>query len=166
MYDHGVRPNWFISINPPEVAGQTPEKRKAQIQREISGLAKIFKYRGLDYFALSHWEFPIDRPLHCHLAVHIPKTLLKSVRRWIERDGIWDDKATGERHGARRHARPYDRDLHLSYSSKERRYPCEPAKWKQTEMNRFRPRAGRPFRGRRLGMSKALKALLKRHNAI
>jgi len=166
MHDHGVRPNWFISINPPEIAGQTPEQRKAQIQREISGLAKIFKYRGLNYLAISHWEYPTDRLLHCHLAVHVPKTLLNSVRRWIERDGIWDDKASGELHGVRRHARPYNRDLHLDYATKERKFQCEPAKWRQTEKNRFRPRAGRPFRGRRLGVSKDLKTLLESLNAI
>ena len=162
LRDHGVGPNVLISVNLPVIDGETDAHRKHRIGKRIAYVRRILERKDCQWFGFTIYEYPKDGTLHAHHSVYVPKHVLPLVQKWIAGVGIWDNTPTGERHGYDVHGCPYDRFRHDSYLVKEAQLPCPPSEWKKSALNRFRPRAGRPLRGKRLQITADVWNILKR----
>ena len=156
MRDHGFAPNLLITINPPVLEGESTAKRKQRIGRIISTLGTILKRQKLAHYGLSIYEQPKNGELHAHHAIYVPPDAIQSIKKWIEKKGIWDDANTGKRYNETIHCCPYIKGIHDSYLTKEAQYPCPPDQWRSSKLNRFRPRCGNAFRGKRIHKTKGL----------
>ena len=156
MRDHGFAPNLLITINPPVLEGESTAKRKQRIGRIISTLGTILKRQKLAHYGLSIYEQPKNGELHAHHAIYVPPDAIQSIKKWIEKKGIWDDANTSKRYNESIHCCPYIKGIHDSYLTKEAQYPCPPDQWRSSKLNRFRPRGGNAFRGKRIHKTKGL----------
>jgi len=161
LRDNGVGPNVLISVNLPVIDGETDADRKHRIGKRLDYVRVILKRKNCPWFGFTIYEYPKDGTLHAHHSVYVPKHVLPYVQNWIAGVGTWDTTPTGERHGYSVHGCTYNRLRHDSYLVKESQLPCPPSEWKKSALNRFRPRSGRPLRGKRIHTSADLRKLLK-----
>ena len=159
LRDHSLGPNYLISINPPLIEGEIDRDRKRRITREINYIGIIFQRHKTSWYGITVFEKPKGGLLHAHHAVYIPTVILPKIRDWITKKGIWQSKITKPRFNTAYHTCPYNAVRHDSYITKEAQYPCDPKDWIPLPANRFRPRSGEYFRGKRWCITRAARRL-------
>lgn len=162
MNDHGVRPNFFLSINPVVIEGEPIAKRKKRISTNISKVGTKLKQLGkkhtgtpYEWHGVTTYESPINGTLHAHHAVHVPRKAIPDFKKWIASQGVWNNSNGRQKSGHEFHGSPF-RPHHSSYMTKERQGRCHPSKWRPSAANQFRPQSGKAFRGKRYHFTKAI----------
>ena len=149
----------FISIHYRRSEQMSDFDRKRGIVRKIGNLSTLLKKAGETPNYVCLWEKPVDRNLHGHICLTLPKSKWPIIQNWVIRnEGVWENEKRDykKRFNSEIHCCPFDHRYHRTYLIKSRR-PCGPP---EIDRQYGRREKQDPIRGRRVSYSKHAKDIL------
>jgi len=149
----------FISIHYRRSERMSDSDRKRGIVRKIGNLSTLLKKADETPNYVCLWEKPVDRNLHGHICISLPKSKWKLVQDWVIRnEGVWETEKRDykKRSNSEIHCCPFDHRYHRRYLTKSRR-PFGPP---EIDRQYGRREKQDPIRGRRVSYSKYAKGIL------